>query len=68
MAFLNNFQPFLVSLKHNKRNRKVLFEKDIIENKGAYRKFTDTKTCLRWSLKNFRLNSRKKEKRAGDVF
>jgi len=53
MSFLSNFQPFLVSLKHNKRNRTPLFEKDIIENNGAYGKFIDTQKMSPTAFKRF---------------
>ncbi len=54
MAFLSNFQPFLVSLKSNMRKRTTVFEKDVIENNGAYSKFTDTKKMSPLEFKRFR--------------
>ena len=53
MSFISNFIPSLVSLKNNKRNRTPLFEKDIIENKGAYGKFTDSKKMSPLEFKKF---------------
>lgn len=68
MAFLSNFQPFLVSLKHNKRNRKVLFEKDIIENNGAYRKFTNTKNMSPLEFKKFHAKLKEERKKSQGRF
>jgi len=68
MSFLSNFQPFLVSLKHNKRNRKVLFEKVIIENNGAYGKFSDTKKMSPLEFKKFQTNLLEERKRSRRKF
>tara|TARA_R110000850_G_scaffold16697_1_gene51687 strand:+ start:28152 stop:28439 length:288 start_codon:yes stop_codon:yes gene_type:complete len=66
MAFLSNFQPFLVSLKSNKRKRTSIFEKDVIENNGAYSKFTDTKKMSPLEFKRFQeklLDERKQSRK-----
>lgn len=62
MSFISNFIPSLVSLKHNKRNRKTLFEKDIIEDNGAYTKFSDTKKLSPLEFKKFQ-DTLKEERR-----
>jgi uncharacterized membrane protein len=66
MSFISNFIPSLVSLKHNKRTRTPLFEKDIIENNGAYGKFSDTKKMSPLEFKKFQtklLEERKRSRR-----
>lgn len=68
MSFLSNFQPFLVSLKHNKRNRTPFFEKDIIENNGAYKKFTDTKKMSPTEFKRFQEKLKEDRKRGKQKF
>ena len=68
MSFLSNFQPFLVSLKHNKRNRTPLFEKEIIENNGAYEKFTDTKKMSSLEFKKFQEKLKEERKRSRRKF
>lgn len=66
MSFISNFIPSLVSLKHNKRKREVLFEKDIIEDNGAYGKFENTKEMSPLEFKKFQaklLEDRKRSRR-----
>jgi len=68
VSFLSNFQPFLVSLKHNKRNRTPIFEKEIIENNGAYGKFTDTKKMSPLEFKKFQNKLKEERKRSRRKF
>ncbi len=68
MSFLSNFQPFMVSLKHNKRKRITLFENEIIDNNGAYKKFTDTKKMSPLEFKKFREKLLKERKQSRKRF
>jgi len=59
-------QSMIISLRNNKRSRTTLFEKDIIENNGAYGKFTDTKKMSPLEFKKFQaklLEDRKRSRR-----
>lgn len=53
MGFGGSVHSMITSLKNNKRSRKSIFEKDIIENNGAYTKFTDTKKLSPLDFKKF---------------
>jgi len=72
MSFLSNFQPFMTSLKNNKRKRKTVFEKDIYENNQAYSKFVDTKKMTPVEFKRFQKNlketNRKRERKIYLIF
>lgn len=43
MGFGGSVHAMITSLKNNKIKRTTLFEKNVLENNGAYKKFTDTK-------------------------
>ncbi len=67
MGFGGSVHSMITSLKNNKRSRKTIFEKDIIENNGAYSKFTDSKKMspiefkiFQEKLKENRRNSRRR--------
>ncbi len=53
MGFGGSVHSMITSLKNNKRSRKTIFEKDIIENNGAYNKFIDTKKMSPLEFKKF---------------
>jgi uncharacterized membrane protein len=59
-------QSMIITLRNNKRNRTTMFEKDIIEDNGAYGKFSDTKKMSSLEFKKFQtklLEERKRSRR-----
>lgn len=59
-------QSMIITLRNNKRSRTTLFEKDIIEDNGAYGKFKDTKKMSPLEFKKFQaklLEDRKRSRR-----
>ncbi|MCR9182850.1 MAG: hypothetical protein NXH73_07985 [Flavobacteriaceae bacterium] len=68
MGFGGSVHAMIVSLKNNKRKRTTLFEKEIIENNGAYGKFTDTKKMSSLEFKKFQEKLKEERKRSRRKF
>lgn len=66
MGFGGSVHAMITSLKNNKRTRTTLFEKDIIEDNGAYGKFKNTKEMSPLEFNKFQaklLENRKRSRR-----
>jgi len=68
MGFGGSVHAMITSLKNNKRKRTTLFEKEIIENNGAYGKFNDTKKMSPLEFRKFQDKLKEERKRSRRKF
>lgn len=61
-------QSMIITLKNNKRARTTLFEKEVIENNGAYGKFTNTKKMSPLEFKKFQDKLKEERKKSRRKF